>query len=314
MFGFKDPRVPLLLPFWKKVFQHCNVKISYLLALRNPISVIQSLAKRDQFDLEKSALLWLTHTVSSLEGMRGESSRTLIDYDRLIRAPEPELYRVASDLKLRVDPKELQIYRTQFLDQKLRHTTYGPDDLALSSFTESFVRDLYLVLLDAASGKLAIDSPAVLHQLSRSRGELDRWEYPLKYVDSLYYFKRSASQEIMTRDAQIREYQAELARLRSEISAEHLTTAKRDSAISALEKVSAERASQIQELTVRLERTQGELVREAQAAAHCSSTISALEGTLSNLRQQVEEFQVRFDRTQSDSILEALRLRVASRP
>jgi O-antigen biosynthesis protein len=304
VFGFKDPRVSLLLAFWKKVFPHCNVKVSYLLAIRNPISVIKSLAKRDQFDLEKSALLWLTHTVSSLEGMRGERSRALIDYDRLMRAPEPELYRLASDLKLQVDPNELQIYQKQFLDEKLRHTTYGPDDLALNSFTESFVQDLYSVLLDAASGKLAINAPAVLHQLARSRGELDRWEYPLRYVDSLYHFKRSASQEITSRDAQIRESQAELVRIRSEIASERQTMLERDSAISTLEKLGAERASQVQELNSRLARTEGELVREQQAVAHCNSTISRLEIVGAERASQVQELNSRLIPTEGEWVHE----------
>ena len=279
--------------------------MSYLLAIRNPISVIRSLAKRDQFDLEKSALLWLTHTVSSLEGTRGERSRTLIDYDRLIRAPEPELYRVIYHLKLQVDPNELQIYLTQFLDEKLRHTTYDPDDLALSRFTESFVRDLYSVLLDAASGKLAINAPAVLQQLARSLGELDRWEYPLTYVDSLYHFKRSASQEITTRDAQIRESQAELAQIGGKIF--DRARNRGEAGLSdqrARESRCRASLADLQELNARLERTEGELVRERQAVTHYNSTITALEKVGAERASQIQELNARLERTDGELVRE----------
>ncbi|MBC7193997.1 MAG: glycosyl transferase, partial [Marinobacter sp.] len=49
-FGFKDPRVAKLLPFWKDVFAHCKFDVGYILAVRHPLSVVKSLAKRDGFD------------------------------------------------------------------------------------------------------------------------------------------------------------------------------------------------------------------------------------------------------------------------
>ncbi len=49
IFAFKDPRVAKLLPFWKEVFSHCQINVNYVLALRHPLSVVNSLAKRDGF-------------------------------------------------------------------------------------------------------------------------------------------------------------------------------------------------------------------------------------------------------------------------
>ena len=46
IFGFKDPRVAKLLPFWKKIFAHGQFKTYYILAIRHPLSVIKSLAAR----------------------------------------------------------------------------------------------------------------------------------------------------------------------------------------------------------------------------------------------------------------------------
>src|SRR6266545_6854697 len=82
VFGFKDPRVTKLLPFWKEVFIQSQLKVSYVITLRHPLSVCRSLAKRNGFDVEKSALLWLEHVISSLDGTVGEN-RIVVDYDLL---------------------------------------------------------------------------------------------------------------------------------------------------------------------------------------------------------------------------------------
>src|ERR1700730_10621724 len=47
IFGFKDPRIAKLLPFWQHVFSRCRFRVSYLLVVRNPLSVAKSLEARD---------------------------------------------------------------------------------------------------------------------------------------------------------------------------------------------------------------------------------------------------------------------------
>ena len=42
IFGFKDTRTTVLLPFWKAVFKQLELDDSYLIALRNPSSVADS--------------------------------------------------------------------------------------------------------------------------------------------------------------------------------------------------------------------------------------------------------------------------------
>jgi len=61
LFAFKDPRTSLLLPFWKQVFEYCDFQVCYIIATRNPLSVVRSLARRDSFDEVKSYLLWFKY-------------------------------------------------------------------------------------------------------------------------------------------------------------------------------------------------------------------------------------------------------------
>jgi hypothetical protein len=72
IFAFKDPRVAKLLPFWKDVFAHCNFDVDYVLAVRNPLSVVNSLTKRDGLDAEQSYLLWLGYVITSLTHTTGK--------------------------------------------------------------------------------------------------------------------------------------------------------------------------------------------------------------------------------------------------
>jgi O-antigen biosynthesis protein len=173
VFGFKDPRNSLLLPFWKRAFAALDLRVGYVLAVRNPLSVIESLARRDRFDFEKSAHLWLTHSVHMLENTSSEKERALVDYDLLMETPGEVLRGIGRSLALDAIPCELEAYECEFLDRTLRHSEHDPDHPALTGFMGTMLRDLYAALRQAASGSIALDSEAVLRQLARARRELD---------------------------------------------------------------------------------------------------------------------------------------------
>jgi GT2 family glycosyltransferase/glycosyltransferase involved in cell wall biosynthesis len=311
VFGFKDPRTALLLPFWKEVFAHCKFEVSYLLAIRNPISVIRSLEQRDRFDLEKSALLWLTHTVSMMEGTTGIRSRVLVDYDSLLRAPEDELHRVAEALNLSVNASELQIYKTEFLKQSLRHTIYDTNDLALSSFTNSLIHDLYAKLLDASSGAIAIDDSSVSEQVAKSKRELARWEYPLSIVDPLFHFKRFASGEITVRDSKIDELQRRLEQTQSDFLVAQRAMADRDLKINELNDSVAEANSQKHNLQNQLEQREGDLLGARRDTVDRDLKIVALTAADTERGPRIQELQHRLKHNQ-DLLLGAQRALAAA--
>jgi hypothetical protein len=173
VFGFKDPRNSLLLPFWKRAFARLDVRVGYVLAVRNPLSVIESLARRDRFDFKKSAQLWLMHSVHMMENTNSEKERAIVDYDTLMETPAEVLRRIGRSLALDAIPCELEAYEREFLDRTLRHSEYDPDHPALTGFMGTMLRDLYAALRQAACGMITLDSEAMLRQLSRARRELD---------------------------------------------------------------------------------------------------------------------------------------------
>jgi hypothetical protein len=182
IFGFKDPRTIKLFPFWKKVALQCHLDISCILAIRHPLSVSQSLTKRDGFDAEKNYFLWLGHIVESLSGSTG-LKRVLVDYDKLMLSPELELNRIAEKLDLKINQIELETYTSEFLDKALRHTTYCLDDLSLDDACPPIVREIYTTLLEIASDKADLESPALQNQIESWMNEYERLKPILALVD-----------------------------------------------------------------------------------------------------------------------------------
>lgn len=64
LWGWKDPRTCLTLPFWQTLITQ---PISYILCLRNPIDVAAALEQRDGFTFEKSIQLWARYTQWALD-------------------------------------------------------------------------------------------------------------------------------------------------------------------------------------------------------------------------------------------------------
>jgi hypothetical protein len=204
IFALKDPRVAKLLPFWKTVFSHSQLKAVYLLVIRHPLSVVKSLLRRNGFDTQKSYLLWLCHVIPSLSCTEGET-RVLVDYDLLMQAPEHELEKIAGGLGLKINPEEMQIYKSGFLDSKLRHTAYSLDDLLLDDTCPPLVREIYAALLDVASEKTQIDDADLQGRVSNWVDEYDRLNSQslLSLVDRL-------SAEIGRRDKIIAEQETKI--------------------------------------------------------------------------------------------------------
>jgi O-antigen biosynthesis protein len=184
LFGFKDPRIAKLLPFWKEVFAHSQSSANYVLVIRHPLSVCNSLAKRDGFDFEKSYLLWLEHVIGSLVGTEGED-RVLVDYDIFMQAPEAELTRIAKELGLSIDFTALQRFQDEFLDPALQHTVYQLDDLLGDDTSPLLVQEVYSSLLDYAASHLSWEDSTLKNKIAHWDREFSRLRPTLAFIDKL---------------------------------------------------------------------------------------------------------------------------------
>ncbi len=160
-FAFKDPRTCKLMPFWRSVITRSQVQDSYVVALRNPLSVAQSLKRRDGLPLEKGCAMWLDHVITSLWWVQG-SSFVVVDYDFLMENPLRELGRVAQYLELPFDEVKGERYRCEFLTESMRHTVYGLNDLDGVMECSPLAREIYAAMRDAATDGSGQISPTHL--------------------------------------------------------------------------------------------------------------------------------------------------------
>lgn len=80
--GLKDPRLCRLLPMWTNLLAQRGTLPCLLMALRNPMEVADSLARRDGFSKKKSALLWLRYILEAEKNSRG-LRRFFLTFDQL---------------------------------------------------------------------------------------------------------------------------------------------------------------------------------------------------------------------------------------
>ena len=202
IFAFKDPRVTKLLPFWEEVFAHLQLDVCFIIALRNPLSVVKSLLKRDGLDLEYSYLLWLSYILESIRCSAGRP-RIVVDYDRLMEAPDLELMRIGRACDLNIDLTELEIYRNEFLDPDMRHTFYSLNDLVLDAACPPIVRDVYETLSSLASDKISYQDSGLDLKVDYWFQELQKNITALNLIDRQHLNLSSLKQVVAERNAQI---------------------------------------------------------------------------------------------------------------
>jgi hypothetical protein len=123
IWGFKDPRTCRLLPMWKQIFAELELEPLYVLAIRNPADVAESLLKRNQSDPLHSELVWLLHILDAVRDAGGEL-RIVVDYDRWFSAPRQQAQAVAKalDLAWPADDSDLIGRLTETIRSDLRHS------------------------------------------------------------------------------------------------------------------------------------------------------------------------------------------------
>lgn len=99
--GFKDPRASLLLPLWNIIWPNAKVVVT----VRRPQAVALSLEKREGFEAEKSAQLWLRY---NFEALSMASDPIVARFEDLIEEPSATIASVASAIGLEPSDEALE--------------------------------------------------------------------------------------------------------------------------------------------------------------------------------------------------------------
>ena len=93
LWGWKDPRTCLVLPFWQPLLSSPH----YVVCLRHPIEAARSLERRDALPLARGVRLWLAYTAAALTNTMG-APRQLVFYEDLLADPAGTLAALAAFL------------------------------------------------------------------------------------------------------------------------------------------------------------------------------------------------------------------------
>lgn len=160
LWGFKDPRTIRLLPFWLRVLRGCRVHDSYLLVIRNPSSVAASLFARQGMQLEAAQRLWLVYVVPFLSELSAKQF-VVVDYDLLMSDPRAQLERMGRKLGTlqpeAMESDEVRAFAGDFLDTRLRHTVFSPEEIDATTDVGRLTRDAYALLYGLAADLRAPD-------------------------------------------------------------------------------------------------------------------------------------------------------------
>lgn len=251
-YGIKDPRLAKLIPFWKKVFKHCELDVGYVIVVRNPISVTKSLNKRDGLTSEKGYMLWLDHVLTPLLNTEN-TNRIAVDFDLFIENPAKQLGRISKTFNLSVNSDDMSEYVRKFLDQELRHNINQPDDLAKDPQIPQMVRDLYAMLRTEAS----MDQPFTLSydQINYFTSVHTHLHAPFVYIDQLNQAVADRDGQLATLNQKVAERDEQMATLNQAVTDQdgqmatlNQTVVERDEQMATLNQAVKQREAQIDDL------------------------------------------------------------------
>ncbi|WP_432635129.1 glycosyltransferase [Albidovulum sp.] len=125
----KDPRLSLTFPLWRTEMEAMGVTLRVLIALRHPLAVAQSLARRNGCPPDLAALSWLAHSIAAIEASHG-LNRTIVRFPDWALRPDTGIARIASDLGWPAGTAETlaSAVRRRFCGADLHCRAAGPGD------------------------------------------------------------------------------------------------------------------------------------------------------------------------------------------
>lgn len=187
VWGYKYARTLRMLPFWLTVYAGLDLDVSYVVALRNPISVARSRGKLDprRGTQEKSDLEWIVNVVPYFRLIRSRPF-VVVDYDLVMAAPSRQLERMAGELALPLTAEvraSIEDYARRFLRADMRHSRFTLEDVRTSSTVHPLVRRGYTLLHRLATEELEPKSEELWAQWAEIEAALELLAPALAHID-----------------------------------------------------------------------------------------------------------------------------------
>lgn len=172
LFVIKDPRVSRFVPLYADVFRRLGIDDRYVLCLRNPLSVAQSLTSRDGLPPAAGLVLWLRHVLDAEIATRSRT-RCVIQFEALLDDWRSVVQQITDELRVSWPIGAVDGARAieEFLRQELDHHRTSSSELADWPAAQGWVMDAYRASQMLSANMKASRAEAVL---DRVRLEFDR--------------------------------------------------------------------------------------------------------------------------------------------
>jgi len=149
MWGWKDPRTSLTLPFWQELVG----QMRYIIPVRNPAAVVASLVQRNGMSTDEAEALWLSHTHAILAATTGQP-RLFVFLEDLMDRPPVLMQQIAGFLGVpeRATDVAIQNEASGFIEQRLYHHRSTARQLASDTAVSFPTKSVYLALRTFVSG------------------------------------------------------------------------------------------------------------------------------------------------------------------
>ncbi len=154
LWGVKDPRLCRLVPLWLDLLGEMEIAPAFVILIRHPLEVVDSLVKRDGFSRSKALLLYLIDLLAAIHHTEGHR-RVFVSYKRLLQNWQEVVAEIARQLPLEW-PRESAVVHAEidaFLNPSERHHRHSLDDLRAAPGVPGWVTVAYEALEAASRGE-----------------------------------------------------------------------------------------------------------------------------------------------------------------
>ncbi|MGC8490831.1 MAG: sulfotransferase family protein [Syntrophobacteraceae bacterium] len=178
--GFKDPRTAFFLPLWKEIFDELQLEPLYLLAIREPGSVVASLKTRDQLGTFHAQVLWLKAYLEVISHTQDEL-RMIVDYDRWFDAGMDQARKIVKSLNLSetLSNEKIENALNQTIRPELRH--HLSNKIECSPIVENFYS---LLSRGATNAKMPDEVGEIIATFKGSMEILSIWDECARDIES----------------------------------------------------------------------------------------------------------------------------------
>jgi GT2 family glycosyltransferase/glycosyltransferase involved in cell wall biosynthesis len=292
LWGWKDPRNSLTLPFWQELLPGLKT----LIMVRNPLEVAHSMKERNGTSYSFGLRLWEIYNRRVIE-TTNEQNRLITHYDLFFENAETELRRIAEFTGL----PEADVHAVAALVKKRRRHTHFTVEHLIDARVAPEVIELYRALTAETSAMAGSKRQPANAQQNATSDDLDLLAGSVTRLSAI----------VPERGAQVEQLYQELL---AQADARHKSQVEELSAH--LEQVEARHKSQVEELSAHIERINANLEQTNDLLRDKSISLAesvALGEELKNrLRQQLKATQ-KLSRLLDEAGQAAARLRSSGR-